>query len=217
MKRLIWTIKHLIAVFVFLISLPHCSPTATGVKGSFYKAPQENPPGVILLHGWIGSGSRWHDLSWRLRKQGYTVYAPDLPQEPVSQMLKEVDSHFKYLIGQGVDSNRVALIGESTGANLALWYAGKNPKIKTIILLSPGYRYHVPVSRKEMQQYGTRPVLIITSEYDNEYRSSTEDSMSLLKYAKGRKELKFASGGHGIGMFDSKVFDWIISWLKETL
>ena len=213
MKRIISVIELIVFFFIFSISLIHCSP----VKGALYKSPQENSPGVILLHGWIRPGNPWNDLSWRLRKQGYTVYAPDLPQVTVSQMLIEVDSHFQYLIGQGVDPNRVALIGESTGANTALWYAGKNPKIKTIILLSPGYRYHIPLSWKEMQQYGTRPVLIVTSEYDNEYPSSAQDSQNLLKQAKGRKELKFASSGHGIGMFDSKVFDWIISWLKETL
>jgi dienelactone hydrolase len=213
MKRTISVIELIVLFFIFSISLIHCNP----VKGAFYKAPQENSPGVILLHGWIRPGSPWHDLSWRLRKQGYTVYAPDLPQVTVSQMLKEVDSHIQYLIGQGVDPNRVALIGESTGANTALWYAGGNSRIKTIILLSPGYRYRIPLSWKEMQQYGTRPVLIITSEYDSEYPSSAQDSQNLFKQAKGRKELKFASGGHGIGMFDSKVFDWIISWLKETL
>jgi predicted esterase len=141
----------------------------------------------------------------------------DLPQVSVSKMLKIVEEHFQYLVTQGVDPNRLALIGESTGANTALWYAGKDPKIKTIILLSPGYGYHIPLSATEIRRYGNRPILIITSRYDTEYAYSARDSENLLMHAKGQKELKLAPGGHGIGMFDSKVFDWIISWLRETL
>lgn len=68
-----------------------------------------------------------------------------------------------------------------------------------------------------MRRYGERPILIITSHKDSEYPQSASDSEALFKYAKGKKELKFASGGHGIGMFDRDVFDWISTWLRENL
>ena len=213
-KKIIFISKILTMIFTFFIPLIliNCA-----VKGGFYKAPQENSPGVILLHGWIRPTDVWDDLAWRLKKQGISVYALNLPQSKLDEMLKVVDEGFNYLLEEKVDPNRIALIGESTGANLALWYAAKNPRVRTIVLLSPGYRYRIPISWKEMVSYGERPILIITSHKDVEYPQSASDSEVLLKYAKGKKELKFAPGGHGIGMFDRDVFGWILSWLRDNL
>jgi len=213
-KKEVNQVKKIILTLFIPLILINCA-----AKGSFYKPPQENSPGVILLHGWIGSGSRWHDLSWRLKNQGYGAYALDLPQGSEYEMAKVVDEGFNYLLEKKIDPNRIAVIGESTGANLALIYAAKNKKVKTTVLLSPGFRYRLPLSNpeSEMRRYGDRPILIITSYKDSESPQSARDSEVLLKYAKGKKELKFAPGGHGIGMFDRDVFGWILSWLRDNL
>jgi hypothetical protein len=79
----------------------------------------KRPPGVLFLHGWNRSPDAWRDFSSRLKKQGYITCVPQLPKSKPPEMLKEVDRHYELLKSQGADSKRIALIGESTGANLA--------------------------------------------------------------------------------------------------
>jgi hypothetical protein len=91
-----------------------------------------------------------------------------------------------------------------------------NSSIKTIVLLSPGFRYMIPLDSKAIKSYTNRAILIIASKSDDEYRKSLSDSEELIKLATGRKELKVASAGHGVDISDSSLVDWVVSWLKEN-
>lgn len=201
-----------------LVLLIGCTVSGPVVKGSFYESSRENSPGVLLLHGWRGSPSNWDIVSSRLEKHGYTVYALDLPQGNEYEMVKYVDEAYKFLIQKKIDPNRIALVGESTGANLALLYAAKNKRIKTIVLLSPGFDFRLPIygPKHEIEKYGNRPILIIASEADP-YRQSPQDSEQLFKWAKGKKELRWAPRGHGIGMLSREVLDHLINWLNDIM
>lgn len=96
---------------------------------------------IMILHGWGLRGSVYNNLVDVLKKQGYTVYAPDLPgfgDEPLlseSMNLKDyVDFVKKFLEKQRI--KKVTVIGHSFGGRVAVKMAVTVPEMVEKIVLT---------------------------------------------------------------------------------
>jgi len=201
------------------------APDGVKIVGTFYAATKENSPAVLLLHQYGGSRSNYKNLAGQFQSNGIAVLAIDgrgfgestrktdgsrvaasQSDEAVTGMKSDVAAAVKFLGEQrAVDKNKIGIVGASYSSSLAIIYAAENSAIKAVALLSPGTNYfgNLP-TEPAIAKYGTRPLLIVAAEDDQD---SANDSRRLDKLAAGDKhELRiYKRGGHGTGIFAAGV------------
>ncbi len=195
------------------------------IVGTFYESPKANSHAVLLLHQFGSNRQSFDEFAKRLQKEGFGVLAIDgrgfgesvkntdgksveaqRTAEGVKGMEADVSNAFDFLAKQkNVDVEKMGIVGASYGSSLALIYAAKNPKVKTVALLSPGINYfdNLP-TLPAIKTYGDRPLLLVAAEDDKE----SADSVRKLKEvgANDKYEVKiYPKGGHGTNIFDANV------------
>ena len=200
--------------------------TADGVTivGTYYVPPAQNAPGVILLHMVARNRADWEPLARKLQAAGFAVLAIDLRGHGESggsrawgRMPQDVVAAQVFLSRQPeVDKGRIAIVGASIGANLALDFAASHGVVRSVVLLSPGLDYRGIKTERAMQEYD-RPVLIVASAED---QYAAESSRKLDSLAQGKHQLQIYQGaGHGTQMLEHEpsLSDLILTWLQDTL
>lgn len=101
---------------------------------------QESRVPIVILHGWGLSGKTYSELSYLLKKEGFTVFAPDLPgfgSEPLSKsvlILQDYIDFVKNFIQKKIHG-KYFLIGHSFGGRIAILLAAEgDKKMKGLIL-----------------------------------------------------------------------------------
>lgn len=200
------------------------------IKGSYYNASEENASGVILLHMLTRNRGDWREFARELQVSGYGVLAIDMrghgesdldyrefsPGDDFKDMVLDVAAAKEYLIDEGISADKIAIIGGSIGANVALNYAAQDTDIKAVVLLSPGLNYRGIETEDAMAAYGERPVFLIASEGDPYCANTCE---VLYSIAKGEKNLKiYPASAHGTWIIHAQNSSrMIIEWLQEFL
>lgn len=195
--------------------------------GTLY-TPGDSPspwPVVILLHMMWGDRSSWEDFAIQLTDAGFSVFAVDmrghgdtggevdwdLAGNDLQQVWNSLGARPE------IDEDRMAVLGASIGANLALVTGADNSNVRTIVLLSPGLNYAGVETRDPLLTYGERPVLIVASQEDT---YAADSSGRLEEIALGETRLVMYQGaGHGLHMFEREpeLADLIINWLGDYL
>ena len=190
-----------------------------------YYPAGDNSPAVILLHMAESNSSSWDEYAKQLQENGVSSIAIDLrghgksdgdltrfTDEDYNKMVLDVEAAKEFLKTQSIDASRIAIIGASIGANIALKYAATDKGIKGIILLSAGLDYHGVKTEDAMKSYD-RPVLIVASLTD-EYAASSAQTLYDLSTNGDLNFFKVA--GHGTEMFNkfSNLDKFIIDWLQ---
>jgi len=207
--------------------------SSDGLKISAYlTAGSSSPagaPGVLLLHQYNQDSSQWGNLPERLAEQGYRSLAIDLrghgTSDPyggnrLSDILNDpngapldVNAALAYLKGDGqADPTRIAIIGTSIGANLAVASAVKK-QAKTYIAFSPRKPPTENVAGTSAE--GMSSVFYLAGELDSGGQAqdcqtmfeSTSDPKSIVVY--------LGSSDHGLDLLqnqvdaESRIFDWL--------
>jgi len=214
--------------------------TADGVtiSGYFVKGKADKGPAVVLVHMYARSKEDWDPiiekylmpqtgmsfLAIDLRghgestKQGdKTLSYKDFSDADFKNMTKDIEAAVKWLREKSeVDGDKIAIVGASIGANVALNYAAGDPKIKAVALLSPAEDYRGVKTLDAMTKYGDRPVFISVSREDLQ---SSRDFTALWNRAKGKKVKAIFDGNlHGTRMFGNVPLDEpLADFLKENL
>lgn len=197
------------------------------VVGTIY-TPAEMPPpwpGVILLHMLWGDRSSWEDFAQRLTAAGYAVLAVDMRGHGETGGAvnwdvagEDLDYVWDYFSARAdIDDRRMAIIGASIGANMAILTGASEPATKTVVLLSLGLNYAGVKTLDPMIAYGERPVLIVASEEDT---YAADSSSKLEEAAQGEARLvMYQDSGHGTLMLEREpgLGELIIDWLDEYL
>ncbi len=124
-------------------------PTGSKIYGFEYAANGPGPhPTLLFLHGMPGN-ERNLDIAQNLRRAGYNVVYfnyrgtwGSAGKYNFANSLNDIDSVLNYVTHPQhskdlkVDTNRIALLGHSMGAGLALINGIANPRVKAIIALS---------------------------------------------------------------------------------
>jgi alpha-beta hydrolase superfamily lysophospholipase len=201
----------------------------TGVRGARIYAKYLRPkksegkhPAIVQFHGYSHHSGDWFDkLGWVAK--GYSVLAMDLRGQgassgdanwPLAQ--EDVRAALNQLAGlPGIDGLHVFVVGASIGANLGLNACADYAGCAGTVLLSPGLDYRGITTTEAMARLGSRPVLIVASENDN---NNPSDSVLLDSMAAGSHRLViYPSAGHGTDMFTAEpgLFDVILNWIHE--
>jgi pimeloyl-ACP methyl ester carboxylesterase len=207
-----------------------------GEEDAEYSGPKY--PLVILLHGLNRSHMAWNDLPALLVKAGYAVYAVDLRGHGKSmRTTKGRRTNWRMLTNQDwqrlpqdinqaityfqkaqeeypeVDGNRVSLIGEKLGANVATATAKKNPvHVQALVLLSPGLTYKGIDASRGLMGY-SRPVLIMVGQDEGEAKTTAQH---LYNWIEGPKILSVYKTGQGTDILTNtaasgrQIRDWLI-------
>jgi len=208
-----------------------------------YVVAKNRKPTLVLLHGLASVRGEWGALTKILEKDGFGYFSFDLRGHGQSnkttsgkqvtldefkkvgygsewsKMVNDLDTVIKFLVNEKkVKEENIILCGASLGANICLIYASKNPRIKKLILLSPGWEY---VGLKTENSAKTvalnRPRLLFgASPRDAYVYSSTRQLMHILKSS--GSEVIFLEGKnaqHGVQMFEEYYLKKLVDWLNN--
>lgn len=102
--------------------------------------PTNNPP-ILLIHGWGGSGSYWHQTAFALSATT-KVIVPDLPGTGRSQPVTTAQNMFdqvetlRYIIDY-FELDRIQVVGHSMGSAMALLLTDAEPqRVERLVLTS---------------------------------------------------------------------------------
>jgi dienelactone hydrolase len=207
---------------------------------AWYWAPREaGAPGVILLHMRGRSKSSWGDFPEKLVAEGFAAVAidlrghgetldpggrgvelNDLKDSDYRLMLNDVAAAHQLLAGEeAADETRIALVGASIGANLAIMYAAGNKYARTAVALSPGLNYKSLEPKPYLEAYGERALYLIAAEgdkYSHEScleleQASKADPVSYRHFAGSEHGTNLLSAHEGLDM--TIISGWLLNHL----
>jgi dienelactone hydrolase len=98
--------------------------------------------GIVVMHGKGGKPGSMSAVSSALTAAGASVVTPAMSwssgYRTYSQTLDEVAGHINSLRAKG--ATRIALVGQSLGANVALGYGAQRGGVAAIVAMAPGHR-----------------------------------------------------------------------------
>ncbi len=205
------------------------------LPATFSPATTPDAPALILLHRYAHHRGSWSPYTPYLKQTGYTTLSLDFrghgdakfkgetksyktfQAEDWKKALYDLRAARDFLISQGTPPDKIALIGEDIGANLALHYTLKDPQIAALIMISPGLDYHGIQTQTQITQLKEQPLLLMTGEQDSYAAAS---ALTLHEKAPNFAELRtYASSAHGTDLLAAKpdALQQIILWLNTTV
>ena len=213
-------------------------------------ASTERLPTVILLHDLGGNKQEWlttTDLLIELLERGYAVVAVDmrghgqtpLPDDRQVLLIEDLENSvldifatLNWLLRQpAVDPNRIAVIGDGSGGNVAFVSSGVfTEQIKTSVSLSPGLWESSSLSPlvigRGISPFAPRSILYLVGAMDQ-----LEGPETVLSYADFARNLEAVtaqptslrifqnSAAHGIDLINEvpEAKDLLFLWLENNL
>lgn len=207
-----------------------------------YVSSREDAPTLILLHGLGSVRQEWELLTNVLKENGFGYFVFDLRGHGESvktvsgkerkfdefrkigagseweKMVNDLDSVIKYLVKEKrIKEENIILCGASLGANICLIYTSKNPKIKNIILLSPGWEYAGLKTESALKKidFSKKKLLFASSPLDYYSYSSTRQLIKIVNsYGIEVTFLEGKNAQHGVQMFEEKFLKKLVDWLN---
>lgn len=116
----------------------------------YLATPQDEGPGVVVIHAWWGLNPFFKDFCKRLAREGFLVLAPDLyngetakTESEARHLRSKLDRAFvsKALVSavdflcahKSARGGTVGVIGFSLGAFFGLWLATQRPKVNAVV------------------------------------------------------------------------------------
>ena len=116
-----------------------------------------------------------------------------------------------------MQSDAIGVAGVSLGANLTLVAAVRDPRIRSIALVSPSLDYRGVRIESLMAQYGARPASLMASVHDP-YAARTV--RALAQDSSGVREVHWSSApAHGAVLLsrDADLARSLVEWFQRTL
>jgi dienelactone hydrolase len=196
-------------------------------------------PAVILLHQLAGERYAWNALAQKLTKNNYAVLAIDLrghgdstvfgessrtykefADADYGAMIRDVRAAAAYLRGRkDVNGDRLAVVGASIGANLALQYAAEDMQVRTVVMLSPGLNYRSLKILPYIEGYDKRALFMVVAEGDVYSYESCRQIKEAAEMASPIKLKAYRGDDHGTDLLRTHegLDEIIIAWLLNHL
>ena len=181
---------------------------------------------LILVHEAYRDRSAWDGFINAVHESGYAVITFDLRGHGKSQGEQVFDEAMDHDLDAVMDwinsspdlnKDRLAVVGASLGANLALRAGARYPQIKSLVLLSPGMSLWDIGIESAILEYGRRPVLLVATEDDGYPAISVQ---RLNELGKGYDKLVIYPGaGHGTQMITDQpdLIPLMLDWFQQTM
>ena len=191
------------------------------IKADYFDASSDKS--LILLHQLSMTKHSWKNFAQKAQVKGYNVLAIDLRGHGVSQgdweqfndkdfinMILDVKAANNFL-KEKYPKTKIAVIGASIGANLAIQYLAKF-NISTSIALSPGINYRGLDISKEINKVDKNLLILVGKGDSYSYNSSQQ-------IAKNNKvELKaYETSEHGTNLLNDKLEKVMLGWLEKNM
>lgn len=200
------------------------------IHATWYEPSVRPAPAVILVHMLGRSRRDWESMASRLAASGIGALAIDLrghgdssygggdgESPEYSFMVKDVAAARRYLGARAdVRSSKIGIAGASIGANLAALAAAADPGVASLALLSPSLDYRGLRIEAAVRKYGSRPLLLVSSDDDPYARRS---ALELQKTGSEREHLPLVAAGHGTNMLTRsyELPQALVEWFRRTL
>lgn len=147
---------------------------------------------------------------------------PPLYLSWVAQTVKDAGRSLDFLVEErGMDPGRIALLGFSRGAQLAMIVAGADRRFAAVALIHGGHfdrleNGHLPAAcpANYIGRIRPRPLLMVNGRNDADYFMDTS-VLPLQRLAGDPKEFRWTDSGHGIVTEEDRAF--ILEWLRENV
>lgn len=199
--------------------------------------PADARAAVLMLHMMPADKRSWRELSKELEKKRIASLAIDLrghgksnrqgtevidyknfTDEEHQNASLDIESALHFLRKRGFGPERVAVVGASIGANLALQTAALNNAMPAVVLLSPGENYRgirtFPLAENLRPE---QALLASGSSGDDQDSFDAAQKIVELAPSKEKKFIPLASAGHGTNMFlqEKRFPEAIATWLES--
>ena len=210
---------------------------AVSIDATFYApAAVIGAPTVLLVHQYLLDKDQWGDLPADLNGRGYAVLAISLRGHGASDAYGggalsgiltdpngaprdiDIDAAIAWLDDEvAANSDRLAIVGTSIGANLVVASAVAN-KATTYVAVSP--------REAPSAALAGAPVASLTSVFfvagENDSGDQAADSTRMYGLTSDPRELQIYAGSaaHGVDIFSTHGDDFLprlMTWLEETL
>lgn len=194
-----------------------------GIAANYF--PAKNPVGwLLLVHMMPATKESWSDFARELQKSGYSSVAIDLRGHGESEGgldgyqrfsdaqhqagIHDLEAAWEFLKSQGAQEKKIAVIGASIGANLALQFLTLNPTIGGGVLLSAGDYKGIDSGQLVKKLSPDQKLLLAASKLDE--RSGGNNAEQNRQYYDAASQVKirhliiFEGAGHGTDLFKLK-------------
>ncbi len=195
------------------------------LTGTLTEASLRPAPAVVLVPMLSTSKDAWEVVAQRLAEANITGLAIDLPgtslpaqPEALAAWQSDIRAALDYLAGRpDVRPGSLGVLGASLGANLAVLAAVADPRVRSLVLVSPSLDYRGVRIEAAMRQYGARPALFVASLKDPYAARSVRD---LSKDISGPRETRWAeTTAHGTTLLarEPDLVRVLAEWFLRTL
>lgn len=194
------------------------------VVGALTEASQRPAPAVVLV-GVLGRPrDDWQIVAERLAAANITSLAIDLRGQYLpddgsgTAWAADVTAAVGFLAGRPeVRAWAIGVVGASAGANLAASAAAGDPRVRSLVLVSPSLDYRGIRMEGPLRQYAERPALLVASLRDPYAARSARE---LATEAPGLREIQWSeTPAHGTALLarEPDLVRGLIEWLLRTL
>ena len=195
------------------------------VTATLFEANHLPAPAIVLVPALGHPRDEWQEIAQRFAEQNITALTIDLPAGVLPADGAElagwsglVRGAVTWLNGQpNVRPGSIALAGASLGGSLAATTAATDPRIRALALISPSTDYRGLRIEGSLRQFGSRPVLFITSRKDP---YATRSARELAKEAPGPRETFFGdAASHGVPLLAAEpdLARMLVDWFQRAL
>jgi len=207
------------------------------------KEKYEQPLGwIVFIHMMPATKESWTDFASEFQNIGYESLAIDLRGHGESVIVErekgkveslnfseftdkehqksnfDIETAVDYLKTKGAKPEKIAFIGASIGANLALQYISKHSENKVAVLFSPGLDYRgIKTEQAVKKLQPDQKVFLIGSKDDDSNDIETQQIFNEIP-EEVKKEVKiFDIGGHGTNILNNhpELKQLIIKFIKN--
>jgi alpha-beta hydrolase superfamily lysophospholipase len=203
------------------------------IVGLVHDGPAEGPA-ALLVHMMPATKESWNVFADKLVQAGFgTVLAIDLRGHGESTAgpggtsldyrafddaqhqaaIHDVDAAAAWLRDiRHVDPKRLAIVGASIGANLAISYGADHPDIPAVVALSPGLDYRGITTGDKIGRFTVAQSLELVASDDDPASFNAVDELAVAQ--PHASVAKLSGAGHGTAMFTTPgVMDDVVAWL----
>jgi alpha-beta hydrolase superfamily lysophospholipase len=195
---------------------------------------------AVLLHMYPSSKESWAAFQSMLARRGIASLAIDLRghgestrtaegvkidyrkfgEEETESTVNDVRAAYEWIRSRGVDEDRIAVVGASIGANLALKFLAGEPRVPAAALLSPGLDYHgIRVMDFVDCVASHQSVWIAASKGDDDRSVGDSERIMEALGSEVKVFVKLDMAGHGTRIFDADavIMGQVADWLRDRI
>jgi len=210
---------------------------------SVFRPPQDDKHMLVFLHSHKEDSAIWKTLAARAEAQGYGTFLIDFrghggstagpggttlthtsfdrdiagPDNNYNKMTEDVNAALKFLSAEGIDENRVVLVGAGLGANIAIKSAAAHPDIFGMALFTPTLNANRGVlTVNPLRGYGRRPAFVAASVENSRLYQEVSVLRAILYHSAGAENVTFVTEkkGDSAELITPAVTSTFLLWLN---